>query len=436
MRARLKRTLAGVAAFATLITVSPFVGGAPASAATDNGTATLTPTSGTSATSVTIGLGADPTCPGDTAGGGYRVQSFMIPAEADVDGTLRFNSNGPTQVDGEFRQPLFDATTNPYVNESTDQAVAPAVTGRISSLPQFTWGPTFAPGDIPAGAYRIGIACTLGPPGPTQLVSYWSKLITVTATGVGSGGPSQFDWAQGAVPRAPVLASPLGIGDTTLTATFTQPGTPDPAVTEYTATATPTGGGTPVTATGTASPITITGLTTGTSYNVTVRGTNAKGDSAESNVVAGTPAPPADYGVDGEIRRSSQATYVGNGVYNATGAGQTRTATVRRGQSTDFLVRVRNEGNTTDSLRMKGTAGNNRFTVRYFNGSTNVTSQVVAGTFQFGSVPANATRTLKVRFTVAANATVGSSRSVLVTATSVGDTAEKDAVKATVTASR
>jgi hypothetical protein len=422
---------------AALATASVVTGVSPASAAaTNNGLATISPTSGTSATNFTLGLGANPTCPGDSASGGYRIQSFMIPAAADLEATLTFGANGPTAVGSEFRQPLFDTNSSPYVNELTDIAVPPATTGGISGLPQFNWGATFGPGDLPAGRYRIGIACTLGPAGPTQLVSYWTKTVTVTATGVGNGGPAQFDWAQGAKPEAPVLASPLGVGNGSLTATFTQPGTPDPVLTGYTATATPTGGGTPVTQTGESSPITIPGLTNGTSYDVTVHATSEAGDSDESNAVSGTPLPPATYKVDGEIRRSSQTAFIGNNVYNNTGVNQTRATNVRRGQTGQFVVRIRNEANRTDSIRVKGTGSTSRFTVRYFNGATNVTPGVVAGTFRFNGMAANSTRNLTVKVTVAGSTPVNTTRNVLVTATSVGNTTKKDTVRAQVKAVR
>jgi hypothetical protein len=437
VRSRLKKALARAAVVAALATAIPILGGATAaSAATNNGAATMSPASGNSGTSFTLGLGSNPTCPGDSAAGGYRVQSFMIPASADIDTTLTFGANGPTAVGSEFRQPLFDATTNPFVNELTDQALTNGGPGGISGVPSFNWGATFDPGDVPAGAYKVGIACTLGPVSGTQLVSYWSTTVQVTTNA--GGGPSQFDWAQvaGAVPAAPVLASPLGVGNGTLTASFTQPGSPEPAVTGYTATATPTAGGSPVTATGTGSPITIPGLTNGTSYDVTVRATNPVGDSAESNEVSGTPAAPATRKVDGEIRVATSSVFVGNNVYNTTGANQARSANVRRGRMGQFVVRIRNEGNASDSIRVRGTASSGRFTVRYFNGAANVTNQVVAGTFRFNNVPANGTRQLTVRITVAANAVVNSFKTVVITSTSVGNAARKDAVKATVKAVR
>jgi hypothetical protein len=425
-----------VAVLAALATVSPFIGVTPASAATNNGAATMNPTSGTSATNFALGLGTNPVCPGDSASGNYRIQSFMVPASADIDTTLTFGANGPTAVSGQFRQPLFDTNSSPYVNKLTDQAVPPAVTGGISGLPQFNWGAVFAPGDVPAGQYKIGIACTLGPAGPTQLKSYWSTNITVTTTGVGSGGPSQFTWVQSAAPLAPVLTSPLGAGNGTLTATFTQPGTPSPAVTGYTATATPTGGGSAITATGATSPITITGLTNGTSYNVTVHATSLAGNSPESNVVVGTPVAPPTYKVDGEIRLSTQTAFVGDGVYNTTAVNQTRNASVRRGQTGKFVVQVRNEANTTDSIRVKGPASGGGFTLRYFNGTTDVTAQVVAGTFQFTNLAPNATAKLKVKVTVAGTATINATKTVKIKFTSVADSTKKDTVAAKVKAIR
>jgi outer membrane protein OmpA-like peptidoglycan-associated protein len=81
---------------------------------------------------------------------------------------------------------------------------------------------------------------------------------------------------------------------------FTAPKNNGHAITGYTVTATPAGGGDPVTATCAASPCTIDGLTNGTAYTVTVRATNSMGDSAESDSTTVTPAtvPDAPTGVD------------------------------------------------------------------------------------------------------------------------------------------
>jgi hypothetical protein len=103
----------------------------------------------------------------------------MIPAAADIDATLTFGSSGPTTVGSEFRVPLFDTTGSPVVSKLPDIAVAPATTGGISGVPNFNFQ-VFSPTNIPNGSYKIGVACTLGTAGPTQLKSYWSQQITIT----------------------------------------------------------------------------------------------------------------------------------------------------------------------------------------------------------------------------------------------------------------
>jgi hypothetical protein len=163
------------------------VGLSPAGAATDNRAAPIVgPTGrhrplagGGSATPFQLDLAGDAACPGDSAGGDYRVQSFMVPASADLD-AMTFDAHGPVAVAGQFRQPLFDTTGSPYVDQLTDIAVPPDVTGGISGVPSFDFG-VFAPGDVPAGEYSIGLACTLGPAGPSQLKSFWRAPLTVTA---------------------------------------------------------------------------------------------------------------------------------------------------------------------------------------------------------------------------------------------------------------
>ena len=150
----------------------------PASGAMNNGTATLTQSSGTGATNFTINLGGSASCPGD-GNAGYRWQTFMIPAAADIDATLTFGSSGPTAVGTEFRYPLFDVSGSPVVQKLPDIAVAPATTGGISGIPNFNFQ-VFSPTNIPNGAYKIGVACTLGVASVTQLKSYWSQQITIT----------------------------------------------------------------------------------------------------------------------------------------------------------------------------------------------------------------------------------------------------------------
>jgi hypothetical protein len=168
----------------------------------DNGAASLSVVAGDSSTAFSLGLGANPSCPGDSAGAGYRWQTFMVPAGADLS-ALSFTTAGPVKVDGEFRTPLFTIGGDPVANRLTDQAVGPAVTGGISGIPQLNLA-VYEPGDIPAGEYAVGVACTLGVPGADQLKSFWSTTIAVTANSGGSD-PARIDWA--GVPEAPVAVT-------------------------------------------------------------------------------------------------------------------------------------------------------------------------------------------------------------------------------------
>ncbi len=279
MQSKLKRALAGVAALASVATVVPLFAASPAGAvspAGDKGTLTMNPASGTSASTFTLGFGANPTdCPGDSSTGGYRWSTFMVPSTTDL-ATMTWNSTGP--VGG---QALISTAGDAIVSQNTD-----ITTGNISGVPQFTWQYN-SPTDFPAGTYKLGIACTLG----TATQSWWSKTVTVT-TNAATGGPAEFDWAQGAVPAAPVITT-VTPGDGSLTVAFTPPAA-DPAVTGYTLTATPqTGGGSPVSMTGTGSPITInTGLTNGIVYDLSLTATNTAGTGTAATST-GTPAKPA-----------------------------------------------------------------------------------------------------------------------------------------------
>ena len=178
----------------------------------DNGVASLSVVAGDSATAFSLGLGANPSCPGDSAGAGYRWQTFMVPASADLS-ALSFTTAGPVTVDGEFRSPLFSLGGDPVANRLTDQAVGPAVTGGISGVPQMNLA-VYEPGDIPAGEYAVGVACTLGVPGADQLKSYWSTTVAVT-TNSGGSDPALVDWV--GVPGAPVaLTTDLAEGSVEL----------------------------------------------------------------------------------------------------------------------------------------------------------------------------------------------------------------------------
>jgi hypothetical protein len=231
MNSSKKKAIAGIASIILGATFLPLMFTSPASGATNNGTATLTQSSGTGATNFTINLGGSASCPGD-GNAGYRWQTFMIPAAADIDTTLTFGGSGPTAVPSEFRQPLFDTTGSPVVSKLPDIAVAPATTGGISGIPNFNFQ-VFAPGDIPDGDYNIGVACTEGVASPTQLKSYWSQQITITNDPTNTDN-AQVDWTV----SAPVQTTTTTAAPTTTTTAA--PTTTTTAAPTTTTTAAPT----------------------------------------------------------------------------------------------------------------------------------------------------------------------------------------------------
>ncbi len=194
------------------------------------GPLTLNPTSGNSSRNIAIAPSPLPAkCPGDSANGGYAVNSFMTPATNDP-ATLTYNAGGPVGLG--FTQPLFDRFGSPILNNTT----APD-TAQILVL-----GPTnfavFGPGVIPPGQYFIGIACTKL--GVTE--TFWSSRIEITVDAV-NGGPSAVQFA---------LVTPATTTTTTTTTT-----------TVAGATTTTVAGGTTTTVAG-ATTTTVAGATTTT----------------------------------------------------------------------------------------------------------------------------------------------------------------------------
>jgi hypothetical protein len=177
----------------------------------DNQSAPTPLNRGTTTTPFSLELPKGSSCRGDSANDSYRVQSFMVPGSVDP-ATLQFGSAGPlpTAIGAKFREPLFDLNTNPYVNAQTANADRRGGPGPIINIPAFNFS-VFKAGDVPAGLYNVGIACTKGQASARQLDTFWSVRITVTA----GSGATALAWS---VPGAPASSSSAGssaVADTT-----------------------------------------------------------------------------------------------------------------------------------------------------------------------------------------------------------------------------
>ncbi len=170
----------------------------------------LAPALGDSSTEMTLSLTSpDNVCPGDTATGNYRWNTFMAPASVDV-GTLTYNNQGPISPAGVTVFPLFSAIgSSAQVNKAT--AVQ---TGQIVGTSTVSFA-AFSPGNIAPGTYKIGYACTKVPAlgQPAQTERFWQVQIAVTQSA--TGGPAQIAWTNGTPPTTTTTTTTVPAGGTT-----------------------------------------------------------------------------------------------------------------------------------------------------------------------------------------------------------------------------
>lgn len=136
---------------------------------------------GGSATAFALSPPLGAACSGDSATGGFRVQTYMVPSSVDP-GTLTFGIAGPLPSGSgtNYSQPLFTSAGSSWVNKTTA-----VTTGQLIGLPvlSFAWvadvgGITY----LPAGTYNVGFACTMGGASATQLDKYWNTQLTIAAS--------------------------------------------------------------------------------------------------------------------------------------------------------------------------------------------------------------------------------------------------------------
>lgn len=133
-----------------------------------------------------VELEGEAQCPGDSTHDGYRVDSYMVPI--DVDPTkLDFSGLGPyptafRQYEA-FQMPLVTTGGNRFAAELTGDALEAQGPGPIRDLPGFDFS-TYVPtpgiddwdGGVPAGMYRIGVACTFA----GRITNLWESTIEVS----------------------------------------------------------------------------------------------------------------------------------------------------------------------------------------------------------------------------------------------------------------
>jgi len=144
-----------------------------------------------------------------------------------------------------------------------------------------------------------------------------------------------------------------------------------------------------------------------------------------------TPAPVARQ-PDMLVRNQKDNKFIGGDVYNLDGTGQTKSQTAPKGAAAVYPLKLQNDGNVTDSFVVSGSAGDARWTVCYHDaptGGTDITSAVTGSGWAMAALRPGDAVELRVEVTPMPAAAVGASKAVLVTASSVGEPAKRDAVK-------
>jgi hypothetical protein len=162
--------------------------------------------------------------------------------------------------------------------------------------------------------------------------------------------------------------------------------------------------------------------------------------SASANYVVPTPGGPTPvYQPDAQVRRGkANQPYLGNGVYSTAATGEIISATIARGTSRGFIVKVQNDGTALDTIRVWGFGRGHGIRVTYYqgkSGTVDITPQVTAGTYEFTDLQPGESAYLRMVIRPNPGAVAGATRGFKVTTTSQSDASKKDAIKVIATAS-
>jgi len=285
----------GAAAIAVVAAGLPFAGtvqAAPLPPLTPSaGASVISPsTVKTSGTTFQLDVPSGATCPGDAVNN-HRWNTYIVPAATDSSQLVFTAITGvPTGGAPGFAAPL----KNPGGANIISQVSLGIGTGLIA-LPFGGVNLSLQAIPVPAGNYKIGIACTLnlGTGLGNEVTKFFETTTTVAASA--GAGPQNFIWGNPAAPAAPVITT-TSVTATSATVNFTQAAAL-PGVTGYTATVTPTSPAgpalAPIAVGAAATSFVVPGLTTNTVYSVTLTATNTSGTSPSSNLVSVTPSASA-----------------------------------------------------------------------------------------------------------------------------------------------
>jgi len=139
--------------------------------------------------------------------------------------------------------------------------------------------------------------------------------------------------------------------------------------------------------------------------------------------------PTVTYQPDNWIRNQG-GSWSGDDVYNLTGNNQAASQSVADNVTANYEIRIQNDGNTSDIFIATGNATSGNWTVEYYDSlSVNITANVMGSGWSTGVLTSGNYTWISANITPS-GLPGGSFFDVLVTSQSVGDSNQKDTVKA------
>lgn len=185
-------------------------------------------------------------------------------------------------------------------------------------------------------------------------------------------------------------------------------------------------------------------LAASTTYYYRLRANNSAGDSAYTPVASATtqaitpPPPGSTYQPDALIQIHGETTFVGDNIYNTTGAGQAKTSTGDF-YPRPFQIRVYNDGTAPDSFLITGPAGDGfqgNWRYQYYdsfvfgwNGAREITDAITGAGWNTGNIDPGQYRDFRIEI-LAPTAPGGAKITVNLVATSIHDPSKSDVVQA------
>ena len=135
------------------------------------------------------------------------------------------------------------------------------------------------------------------------------------------------------------------------------------------------------------------------------------------------------------IKTGTEASYSGTGIYSLDGDNQIKSQYAVSGQKVTCLFRAKNAGNSNDTLKITGTGGGSGWTVRYFSipANADITSQVTGSGWSTGILAPGIYSGLYVQLTPDGTVPSGTTKTLVITTRSMGDSTILDVVKAVTT---